>query len=566
MSAERTNSDTPRGGLAIFHPSGQTHLNRNPFGKDVANLQLWQALARHGGFSRLDIQTTQPVDSDDVARGLMGDIESPTRITTSIRVVSGATTELGALMRGLPDIAGLGWSRRRRLADRAYSLIGMIHTLAPPAVRAIIASASTAPIYPWDALICTSPAVRDAVGTMFDEWGAHLAERTGGRPPPRPALPMIPLGVDAAAFAAAADRPGARTAARAAFGLSEDDALILWVGRLSFYEKAFPQAMLRAVQHAASATGVRTAFVMAGWFPDAGDRRHYEQAAQVYAPGVETHFVDGNDRERLAGLWAGADVFLSLVDNIQETFGITPLEAMASGLPVVASDWDGYRATVRDGVEGFLVPTLGGPAGGGLGAALLEWHMIDSHPYQTYVGAVAQHTSVHIGRAGEALAQLIRSPGLRRRMGAAGRARVAELYDWPVIARQIHALTDELAAVRAAAEDPPGRRPDPVGADPFVAFAGFATQALTLETRLTAAPGVTAEAVRDAGRLVALDGAYGNFRANPDLCAEAFAVLAAAAGGLTVREVLVAFPVGRRRPIELGLAWMAKCGFVDWLT
>ena len=47
-------------------------------------------------------------------------------------------------------------------------------------------------------------------------------------------------------------------------------------------------------------------------------------------------------------LWAAADVFLSLVDNIQETFGITPLEAMAAGLPVVASDWDGYRYTMRD--------------------------------------------------------------------------------------------------------------------------------------------------------------------------------------------------------------------------
>ena len=31
---------------------------------------------------------------------------------------------------------------------------------------------------------------------------------------------------------------------------------------------------------------------------------------------------------------------------------------MAAGLPVVVSDWDGYRYTVSDGVEGFRVPTL----------------------------------------------------------------------------------------------------------------------------------------------------------------------------------------------------------------
>ena len=31
---------------------------------------------------------------------------------------------------------------------------------------------------------------------------------------------------------------------------------------------------------------------------------------------------------------------------------------MAAGIPVVVSDWDGYRYTVTDGVEGFLIPTL----------------------------------------------------------------------------------------------------------------------------------------------------------------------------------------------------------------
>lgn len=566
MSAERSPVAPPAGGLAIFHPTGETRLHRNPFGKDVANLQMWQALARHAGFSRVDIQTIQAVDAAQVAAGLLDGFASPTEVTTSLRIVSSSASELGALIRGLPDIAGLAWSRRRRASDRAYSLIGVIHTLAPPAVRQMIAATSTAPIHPWDALICTSPAVKDAVAAMFDDWEAHLAERTGGQAPPRPALPMIPLGVDATAFAGAADRPDARARARAAIGLSDDDVMVLWVGRLSYYEKAFPQPMFRAVREAAAKTGVRTAFVMAGWFPEPGERRHYEQAAQAHAEGVEVHFVDGNDRAGLADLWAGADIFLSLVDNIQETFGITPLEAMASGLPVVASDWDGYRATVRHGVDGFLIPTLGGPPGGGLGAAMLEWHTIDAHAYQTYVGSVAQHTAVHVGHAADALAELIGVPDLRRRMGAAGRQRVRELYDWPVVARGVRALTEELSAIRSASQDPVSRRPDPVAGDPFHAFGGFASEVLRLETRLHAAPGATAAGVREAGTIAALDGAYGEFRASPALCAEAFEAIAAAPAGLTVREVLLGFPVHRRRPVELGLAWMAKYAFVDWLT
>jgi glycosyltransferase involved in cell wall biosynthesis len=52
-----------------------------------------------------------------------------------------------------------------------------------------------------------------------------------------------------------------------------------------------------------------------------------------------------------------------LSDNIQETFGIVPIEAMAAGLPVVVLDWDGYKNTVRDGIDGFRVPTLMSGAG-----------------------------------------------------------------------------------------------------------------------------------------------------------------------------------------------------------
>ena len=48
---------------------------------------------------------------------------------------------------------------------------------------------------------------------------------------------------------------------------------------------------------------------------------------------------------------------MSLVDNPQETFGLAVAEAMAAGVPLVVSDWNGYRDLVRDGIDGFRVPT-----------------------------------------------------------------------------------------------------------------------------------------------------------------------------------------------------------------
>lgn len=564
MSGEATNGGA-RGRLAILHPPGRMGLGANPFGKDVANLQLWQALARHGGYQRMDVLTSQPADLAEVRDALLEGAATETEIATAVLGFTRAPEEAGLLLRGQPDLYDLAWMRRRRASDRAYSLAGLIHTIAPPAMRQIIAMTSVAPMHPWDALICTSPSVRDGLTAMFEGWGEHLAERTGGQAPPHPALPIIPLGVDGPGFAGLADRPRARAKARGEFGLGDDDVLVLWVGRLSYYEKAFPQPMFQALERARAATGAKLTFVMAGWFPGEDDRGYFEAAARARAPGADVRFADGNDRQALGELWAGADIFLSLVDNIQETFGITPLEAMAAGLPVVASDWDGYRSTVRDGVEGFLIPTLGGPGGGGLGARMVERHTIDGQYYQAYVGSVAQHTAVHIGRAAEALAQLVASPDLRRRMGEAGRRRVAETFDWPVVARQIHDLTDELAAMRARAADPaPRPSADPVKGDPFRDFAHFATAALTLDTPLAAVPGVTREDVAAAG-VVALDTAFPPFRAPPALCAQAFDVIAGRPDA-TVRDVLAAFPAEQRRAVELGLAWMAKYGFVDWLT
>ena len=483
--------------LAIFHPNGEMGLRQNPFGKDIANLQLYRAMAQHGGFEQLDILSIRPVTEARLRESLLDDPAAAIRIMPGSGLNQAPARDAGALLRGQPDLNNLAWLRRISVGDRAYSLIGMIHTLAPPIVRETMAAALVAPMHPWDALICTSPSVRDAMTEMFGAWGDYLGERTGGASPPWPALPVIPLGVDAARIADLADRPEARAKIRAQLGLAEDDVLVLWVGRLSFFEKAYPQSMFQAVQQAATETGLKLHFALAGWFPGGDrDRERYEAVARIYAPDAPVHFLDGNDQGLLGELWAGADIFLSLVDNIQETFGITPVEAMAAGLPTVISDWDGYRSTVRDGVDGFLIPTLGGPQSG-FGGIMLQRHLFGLNSYQAYVGEVAQYTAVHVGRAATAIGTLARFPNLRKKIGASGRERVRTTFDWPVVARQIHGLIDEMAAIRLASPDPViRRRTDPVRGDPFVAFAGFATQTFTLDMPLKAAPGVDGGDVR----------------------------------------------------------------------
>lgn len=474
--------------LAVYAPSGSFERVKNPFGKDTANLGLFRALAQYGGFEEFGVLSHHPAESGPVEAALLEGRITGTRIWTDSVLRTSAAARAGAVLRGLPDLDELAWMRAG-VGDRAYSLIGLIHTLAPPAIREKVAAAVTGSLQPWDALICTSPTVQAATRHLFEAWSEHLCARFGGRARPAPQLPLIPLGVDVGALAAAADRPDVRSRVRAELGIKADDVLVLWLGRLSFFEKAYPQPMFRALEEARVRTDANIHFVMLGWFPNGeAGRRAYAQAANAYAPGIAVHMLDGNDATRVADLWAACDIFLSLVDNIQETFGLTPIEAMAAGRPIVASDWDGYRSTIRDGVEGFLVPTLGGPPGAG--RLMSARHVLGMDSYQVYAGTVAQFTAVDVGRAANALASLIGDPELRRRMGTAGRNWARARFDWRIVARQVRDLVDELADVRVRAtgfdkaNGLAGQLSDPVKSEPFTTFAAFATGTVSNTTLL----------------------------------------------------------------------------------
>src|SRR6185369_17832356 len=118
--------------LSIYQPSGEVQLPENPFGKDVANLELFRGLARHGGFERLAFLSLRPADEDELARELLGGEASTLHLTSGSVLDQANAVEAGALLKANPDLYDLAWLRRRLVGDRAYSLVGLIHTIAPP--------------------------------------------------------------------------------------------------------------------------------------------------------------------------------------------------------------------------------------------------------------------------------------------------------------------------------------------------------------------------------------------------------------------------------------------------
>lgn len=391
-----------------------------------------------------------------------------------------ALAQAGTLYKPDPFIGELAW-QRRYTNQQAYSLCGVTHTLVSKNVMDGIANLVIAPIQPWDALICTSEAVKSMVERLLGTWAEYLAQRLAAKPAIAIRLPMIPLGVDCEAFPQGHVAQDTRSQLRQQLGIGPDDLVVLFVGRLIFHAKAHPVPMYLALERAAQATNAKVHLIQAGWFEDEQQELAFKETASVFSPSVNHLFVDGRKPEIRQGIWSAADVFISLADNIQETFGLTPIEAMAAGLPVVVADWDGYKETVRHELDGFRIPTLMPPPGSGLDFAASYYD--DSLNYSTYIGQVSLMTAVDVDACTQALTALLTQPELRRRLGENGRSRAREIYDWSVVIAAYENLWQELAEVRTKAKPTvplaPGKAPNPLCDDPFRLLAHYPTQSLS---------------------------------------------------------------------------------------
>lgn len=478
--------------------------------------------------------------------------------------------QVGALHLPGPALGEEAW-RRSFHGATSWSLTGLTHTTASARVMEAIADFLTAPVQPWDALICTSTAVKDQVERQLEASAEHLRRRLGAQRFVLPSLPVIPLGVigDDEAFSGA---ERLRASARRELALGPEAVVVLFVGRLSFHAKAHPVPMYLALEQAQArlkGEGRQLVLVEFGVHGLEAVERAYAEAAQQCCPSVRCIHLDGQQEPLRRRAFAVADLFCSLSDNIQEAFGITPLEAMAAGLPVIVSDWDGYRDTVRHGIDGFRVASLAPRPG--LGNDLAYGHGMETLSYDRYVGYAAAVTAVDVAAVGQALVTLALHPEQRRAMGEAGRRRIRQSYDWAVVLDRYEALWAELKERREGAKaEPPfaggqaGNHPWPTRLDPFTSFQGYPSGWLEESTRLHLL-GEAAERLRTGlalRRLAMVDFAATVLPTEQEL---EQVLQALARGNASAGEVLDAVleKPARRGPLLRGLGWMLKVGLIE---
>jgi glycosyltransferase involved in cell wall biosynthesis len=471
-------ADPARNAAIWFAPDGFDPA-KGVNGRRMAGDSFLRGWFRHAEVTEWLALTHGPSDAQvfrDLAEAARPEIPARMERLENARAIA----PVGSLFLSGPNFATEAW-RRSLWGATAYSICGITHTMSTKAVMEGMWHLRAAPQAEWDAIICTSRAVLAAVSLQMDLIDDFLAQRFAAPPPPRPQLPVIPLGVDCDEFQ---PDPAAGAALRDELGIPAHDCVALVVARLSPHEKFDPLPVYLALQRAQAGAGRRLHLILYGDFPDGYSRRVFLDPAREVMPDVGLHHLPHRDAARRLAALSAAEMFLFPIDNLQESFGIAPVEAMAAGLPVVASDWDGIRDTVAE-ETGFRIPTTGARPEH-VTAAGLRYHG-GTDNYIQYLSQVSAVTQIDVGLMAQAVRRLMTDGDLRAEKGAAGRARARALFDWRVVVPAMQDLFAQLDARRRRAD--PARHPPvaaarlPVAPSPMALFAAFPSAQLQQAVR-----------------------------------------------------------------------------------
>lgn len=377
----------------------------------------------------------------------------------------------------IPDPSIARWARwRASFGHNAFSLFGQIHTLSSSASLQLLEALVTEPVQPWDAVFCSSNAGKAVVEAVLNDREQQLRDRLGHQELsfPRPQLPVVPLAVPVESLQANLPSKGL---ARQALGIPVEADVCLWLGRLSMLTKLDPWPTYQLLERASEQRGSPIWLIECGPDDTPEQRDHFHNLRKL-CPSVR--FLRLGDLQPVSEktkyqALSAADLALSLVDNCQETFGLSVAEAMAAGLPVIASDWDGYRDSVRHGIDGFLIPSQWAPGASACSLGLGWNQLLGSLNYAAVSGALAQLVQIDMTAAAGALSTLLEDSCLKRAMGNAAKDRARKRFDSAAVLQQMAIVMEELQERRCYASGTLNSSTAPIGMNPVRLFQSFAS-------------------------------------------------------------------------------------------
>ncbi|HZS76116.1 MAG TPA: glycosyltransferase [Ktedonobacteraceae bacterium] len=262
-----------------------------------------------------------------------------------------------------------------------------------------------------DRLIAQCPAERSE---LVDDYGADPSK-----------VVIIPSAVNTKVF-----KPVERDEARRRIGFATDDYVIVYVGRMlprKDVRNIVRSLALLLKKRDAGGRTVRLLVVGGETFDanpeDTPEIGELQRLAAELGVSDHVHFMGKRQPEELRYYYSAGDV--TVTTPWYEPFGLTPLEAMACGRPVIGSAVGGITYTVQDGVTGYLVPPRDPKA------------------------------------LAERLQYLFTHNDERKQMGRKARQRVEREFTWSIVAMRTAALYDAVLAERM---------PEPLPLDPYLSL------------------------------------------------------------------------------------------------
>ena len=334
---------------------------------------------------------------------------------------------------GDPWVSHLAALRDARCLE-PFPITGRAHTLSTDSNMANTRDLLLSPLKNCDAILCSSEAQKKVMMRLLSAASSRISDHIGVAIPYKGSVVKLPLGIEPDECYA-----GSKEEARGLLGVDQESFVILTLGGISPSKKMDLHPVLLVMNDLVEGYGHRNIQWIVAGAGDAGSPTVQSLLKQAYDLNLEgcMRFELEIEDDRKHQWLSACDLVLTLSDNIQESFGIVPLEAMVNGKAVVLSDWNGDSELVEDGVSGCLIETvstdlddLARPLG-----SLLTDH---AHFLQ------AQGTAVNLSQCSEIIHQLIQKPELLSRMGERGRQRVFDNYRWEAIVEDYHQLVSDL--------------------------------------------------------------------------------------------------------------------------
>jgi glycosyltransferase involved in cell wall biosynthesis/phosphoheptose isomerase len=165
-------------------------------------------------------------------------------------------------------------------------------------------------------------------------------------------ITIVPCGFDPTELS-----PMSKPLARFALNIPPEERVILHLGRM--VPRKGVDTAIRGFARLVRKHGIQARLLIVGGDSDEPDPQatpeigHLQAIARAEHVGELVAFTGRRGRETLKYYYSAADVFVTV--PWYEPFGITPVEAMACGTPVIGSNVGGIKFTVRDGETGYLV-------------------------------------------------------------------------------------------------------------------------------------------------------------------------------------------------------------------